>query len=266
MILVRPILPAPTACSWFLSFLRIVPHSFCSVRLHHQYLSAERTSADTFLLQYTPNGVPIPKDSRNQPDSHSFMHAIHHPDRIRPDHEWVDWFVRFKAGDGGKTVGLEFKESLWAEKLALIAIIITIAIIVVSIVWCLRGGDLQTVFTVMGFVLSGAAGEYITSMVVEVSEGSGALRLIILQLRLRWLHCTTKSPSRIERPRILLNRIQSAKCRPRNMLIKKEACHACMWKSSTAGSTSYFEAELTCQHRSTEATVQKKTRCCNTHR
>ena len=30
-----------------------------------------------------------------------------------------------------------------------------------SIVWVVRGGQLQTVFTVMGFVLSGAAGEYL---------------------------------------------------------------------------------------------------------
>lgn len=87
------------------------------------------------------------------------MHAIHHPDRIRPDHEWVDWFTDFKYDDQGKTVGLEFQEGLWAEKVALIAILITVAIIVVSIVWALKGGQLQTVFTVMGFVLTGAAGE-----------------------------------------------------------------------------------------------------------
>ena len=86
------------------------------------------------------------------------MHAVHHPDHIRPVHEWVDWFTDFKASDGGKTVGLEFQEGLWAEKLAIIAILITIAIIIVSIVWVVKGGQLQTVFTVMGFVLSGAAG------------------------------------------------------------------------------------------------------------
>ena len=87
------------------------------------------------------------------------MHAFHHPDRLRPAHEWVDWFVEFKAQDRGKTVGLEFQESLWAEKLAIIAILITIAIIIVSIIWALKGGQLQTVFTVMGFVLTGAAGK-----------------------------------------------------------------------------------------------------------
>ena len=87
------------------------------------------------------------------------MHAVHHPDRLRPAHDWVDWFTEFKAGDRGKPVGLEFQEGLWAEKLAIIAIVLTIAIIIVSIVWVIQGGQLQTVFTVMGFVLSGAAGE-----------------------------------------------------------------------------------------------------------
>ena len=87
------------------------------------------------------------------------MHAFHHPDHIAPAHEWIDWFTDFKADNPRKTVGLEFTEGLWAEKIALLAIIITIAIIVVSIVWALRGGQLQTVFTVMSFVLSGAAGD-----------------------------------------------------------------------------------------------------------
>lgn len=103
------------------------------------------------------------------------MHAIHHPDRLRPDHEWVDWFVQFKAEDRGKTVGLEFQEALWAEKLAIIAILITIAIVIVSIVWCLRGGQLQTVFTVMGFVLTGAAGK---SLSPDTMNSYRAARLI----------------------------------------------------------------------------------------
>ena len=88
------------------------------------------------------------------------MHALHHPNEIRPDHKWVDWFVDFKAENPRKTVGLEFQEGLWTEKLAIVAILITLAIIVVSIVWVVRGGDLQTVFTVMSFVLTGAAGEH----------------------------------------------------------------------------------------------------------
>lgn len=89
------------------------------------------------------------------------MHAYHHPERIRPEHDWVDWFVRLRASDPNKTHGLEFVEGLWAEKLAFVAILITIAIIVVSIVWVVEGGQLQSVFSVMSFVLTGAAGEHL---------------------------------------------------------------------------------------------------------
>ena len=134
--------------------------------------------------QYTPNGVPIPKTAKDDPNSHSFMHAVHHPDRIRPAHEWVDWFTEFKASDQGKSVGLEFQEGLWAEKLAIIAILITIAIIIVSIVWVVRGGQLQTVFTVMGFVLSGAAGKHIGELYgtdgTTLTHGTAEVALVAL--------------------------------------------------------------------------------------
>ena len=87
------------------------------------------------------------------------MHAYHHPDRIRAAHEWVDFFARLRAESVDKTFGLEFVEGLWVEKIAGLAILVTIAIIVASIVWCVEGGDLQTVFTVMSFVLGLATGE-----------------------------------------------------------------------------------------------------------
>jgi len=89
------------------------------------------------------------------------MHAYHHPRDIHPSHEWIDFFTRLRDQDPSKTYGLEFCEGLWAEKLAAIAIFITVVVIVVSVVWSVRGQDLQTVFTVMGFVFTGAAGTYI---------------------------------------------------------------------------------------------------------
>jgi hypothetical protein len=86
------------------------------------------------------------------------MHAYHHPDLIRPDHRWVDWFVELDTNDQ-RPNGLEFVEGLWADKLAAVAVTLSVAIIVVSIVWVLKGGSLQTVFTVMSFVLTFVAGE-----------------------------------------------------------------------------------------------------------
>ena len=106
----------------------------------------------------TPNGVPVRVDPKDYPDSKQFLHAYHHPEHVRPDHHWVDWFVAFDEGDQ-RTNGLEFVEGIWAEKLAFIAILATVAIIVTSIVWCVLGGSLQTVFTVMSFVLGLVTGE-----------------------------------------------------------------------------------------------------------
>lgn len=88
------------------------------------------------------------------------MHCYHHPTHVRTNHDWVDWFAEFDATDPEKTYGLEFVEGVWAEKLGVIAIAINIAIITVSIIWSLRGGNLQTIFTVMGFVITAAAGTY----------------------------------------------------------------------------------------------------------
>lgn len=70
----------------------------------------------------------------------------------------MDWFVEFDTNDR-RPNGLEFAEGLWADKLAAVAVILSLAIIAVSIVWVVKGGDLQTVFTVMGFVLTFVAGE-----------------------------------------------------------------------------------------------------------
>ncbi|KAE7996946.1 hypothetical protein FH972_001622 [Carpinus fangiana] len=109
--------------------------------------------------QFSNAGVPKRQQPKDGTSSHEFMHAYHHPRAFRPaDHNWIDWFVQYKT-DPSKSYGLEFVEGLWAEKLAFIAICFTVGIIITSVVWCVKGGDLQTVFTVMGFVLSGVAGE-----------------------------------------------------------------------------------------------------------
>jgi len=81
-----------------------------------------------------------------------------HPDRIRTNHEWVDWFIEFEQNPE-RTYGLEFVEGIWAEKLGLLAIAINIVLIVASVVWVIRGGNLQTVFTVMSFIITGVAAD-----------------------------------------------------------------------------------------------------------
>ena len=87
-----------------------------------------------FGSQYSPNGVPVRIDPKDYPDAKQFTHAFHHPDSLRPEHNWVDWFVAFNDGDE-RTNGLEFVEGIYGQKLVTIAVLASVAIIVVSIVW-----------------------------------------------------------------------------------------------------------------------------------
>jgi hypothetical protein len=123
--------------------------------LHHpwsHWLSLRHVTA-IVPVSFSPSGVPQRVDPKDFPESRLFRHAYHHPEQIKTDHSWVDWFTDFDSNDKA-TNGLEFREGLWADKLALLAIGCTVAIVVVSIVWCVKGGVLQTVFTVMSFVLT----------------------------------------------------------------------------------------------------------------
>lgn len=86
---------------------------------------------------------------------------------------------------------MEFVEGLYAEKLLGIAIVATIAIIVVCIVWCVLGGQLQTVFTVMSFVLSLIAGELSADVAVHGS-------LIVVKLKSPWLRSITRLLYQVE--------------------------------------------------------------------
>lgn len=87
---------------------------------------------------------------------------------------------------------MEFVEGLYAEKLLGISIVASIAIIVVCIVWCvLLGGQLQTVFTVMSFVLSLIAGELAT-------VAMGHRMLTVSELKLPWRRFITRLLYQVE--------------------------------------------------------------------
>jgi hypothetical protein len=134
----------------------IVPIGVCDESIQSAHCSSNIIL--NLRIQFTPNGVPVRTDPKDFPDVKQFMHAYHHPDQIRPDHRWVDWFVDFDANDK-RPNGLEFIEGLWADKLAAVAVIFSVAIVVISVVWVVKGGNLQTVFSVMGFVLTFLAGK-----------------------------------------------------------------------------------------------------------
>lgn len=109
-------------------------------------------------IAYSPNGSPMRTDPENFPEARLLRHAYHHPEEITTQHLWVDYLSNFDANDKRQN-GLEFREGLWPQKLGFVAIGLSTGIIVASIVWCALGGNLQTVFTVMGFVLTFVAAE-----------------------------------------------------------------------------------------------------------
>ncbi|KAL9110457.1 MAG: hypothetical protein Q9227_005001 [Pyrenula ochraceoflavens] len=124
-------------------------------------------------VSYSPNGIPLKLDEEGTPDPKEFSFAYHNPEDLHPEHLWVDWFAGFDADDS-RRVGLQFVEGLYADKLAFIGLLATIAIIVVSIVWCVKGGELQTVFTVMGFVLTLVSGKLSQSSDSASANGHAA--------------------------------------------------------------------------------------------
>lgn len=109
-------------------------------------------------IAYSPNGAPMRTDPKDFPEARLLRHAFHHPETIKTQHYWVDYLTEFDAGDVRQN-GLEFREGLWPQKLGALALLASTGIIVACIIWCALGGNLQTVFTVMGFVLSFVAAE-----------------------------------------------------------------------------------------------------------
>ena len=106
-------------------------------------------------VTFSENGIPNKANvGADFPSARALRHLFHHPEQVRTKHAWVDAFLDLDAKSKGKQAGLQFMEGVNADKLGVVAIAATIAIVVVSIVWCVKGGNLQTVFTVMGFVLT----------------------------------------------------------------------------------------------------------------
>lgn len=146
------------------------------------------------VSEYTKNGVPQRTDPKDYPDSHAFLYAYHHPHRIQTEKEWVRWFAKM-GSETDRTCGLEFKEGLWAEKFGLLVVGAMVADATTCIIWCTKGGDLDTVFTVMGFVLAAEAGKLILTK-------QNMWCMLIFQLLSVSLLCTIRLPCLFELSRL----------------------------------------------------------------
>ena len=83
------------------------------------------------------------------------MFAYANPLKVTSKHDWVEWAFKLKQKD--KRYALEFVEGWEATRIAVLGSVLWMASFLLGIIWSVRGGDIQTVFTVASFVLAAAS-------------------------------------------------------------------------------------------------------------
>lgn len=80
------------------------------------------------------------------------FHAYKNPSSVGDSHEWIDWVFRLRTKD--KRHALEFVESWSGKRIAAAGSIPWVLSTIFGILWSVFLGDLQTAFTVAGFILT----------------------------------------------------------------------------------------------------------------
>lgn len=80
------------------------------------------------------------------------LHAFNNPSEIENNGEWIDWV--FKLRGPTRRDALQFLEGWNAARIAIAGIIPLCFSTMVGIVWSAYTGDVQTAFTVAGFILT----------------------------------------------------------------------------------------------------------------
>ncbi|KAF2469734.1 uncharacterized protein BDR25DRAFT_39049 [Lindgomyces ingoldianus] len=103
------------------------------------------------LLSYTEatRPTPVPLDDFTMQE---VLYAYNHPSNFGPETDWVEWVFRLRQPD--KRHALEFVEGWNGMRIGIAGTIPCIASSLVGIIWSARGGDVQTAFTVAGFILT----------------------------------------------------------------------------------------------------------------
>lgn len=86
------------------------------------------------------------------------FYAYRNPSRIDTDHAWVDWVFQLRQSDHRHA--LEFVEDWNGMRIAMAGSMPLIFSTVVGIVWSVKTGDVQTGFTVAGFILTAGTRKY----------------------------------------------------------------------------------------------------------
>ncbi|KAH7120711.1 hypothetical protein EDB81DRAFT_233269 [Dactylonectria macrodidyma] len=124
------------------------------------------------LLQFTPTTRPtaVPLDEFEMQE---ILYAFRCPAHINTDHDWIDWVFRLRQVDHRHA--LEFVEGWNGARIAVAGSLPVLLSMVVGVVWSVRSGDVQTAFTVAGFILT--AGTLMLALLAIISgiESSRAL-------------------------------------------------------------------------------------------
>ncbi|OCL04089.1 hypothetical protein AOQ84DRAFT_127113 [Glonium stellatum] len=80
------------------------------------------------------------------------MYAYKHPDTIKTDDEWIRWIFRLRRRE--RRHALEFVEGWSGTRIAIAGTTPWLASCLVGIIWSAARGNIQTAFTVAGFILT----------------------------------------------------------------------------------------------------------------
>lgn len=86
------------------------------------------------------------------------MFCYHNCSKIETKYDWVRWIEQLKS-DPNDRFGLEFVEGWDGIRIVVLGAVVLLLIVGLSAIWAFNGGELQTVFTVMGFTLSVTTGK-----------------------------------------------------------------------------------------------------------
>lgn len=106
-------------------------------------------------MQYTSDTrpTPVPFDEMTIQE---VLYAYNHPSEFGPETDWIEWVFRLRQPE--KRHALEFVEGWKGTRIAILGIIPCVASTLVGVIWSSQGGDVQTAFTVAGFILTVATG------------------------------------------------------------------------------------------------------------
>jgi hypothetical protein len=115
-----------------------------------------RTSTICFYLnthcpQYKPNRRPEPVEIDDF-TLQAVFYAYQHSSEIETEHDWIDWVFRLRKPD--HRYALEFVEGWNTTRIAIAGSLPILFSTLVGVIWTILGGDVQTTFTVAGFILT----------------------------------------------------------------------------------------------------------------